>query len=84
MQEKQFYLLVRRRWWHLFTRKDNFVDSALTDADNDPIGFLNIRVPILKNRKTKQVSVPSCSIGLDTLLESLENTTCLSEVTKYE
>ena len=84
MQKKQFYLLVKRRWWHLFTRKDNYVDAALMDADNDPVGFLKVKIPILKNRKTNQVMVPSCFIGLSTPLDSTENTSCLSEVVHYE
>lgn len=84
MQKKQFYLLTKRRWWHLFTRKDNYIDSALMDADNDPVGFLNISVPILKNRRTKQIMLPSCFIGLSVPLNSVENLSCLSEVVHYE
>lgn len=84
MQEKQVYLLVKRRWWHLFTRKDTYIDAALADADNDPVGFLNIKVPILKNRRTQKTLVPSCFIDVGVPLSSAENTSCLSEVTCYE
>ena len=80
LEKKQFYILAKRRWWHLFARKDSFIEEALTNADNDPVGFLVISVPILENRKTKKISVPSCLIGLSTPLNSAENSSCLSEV----
>ena len=84
MTEKQTYILVRRRWWHLFARKDTYLDRVLADPDTHPIGTVKVSIPVVQSLKTGRVMVPVCFVDLNLPLGYEEYPSCLSEVHKNE